>query len=647
MSDLFGNLTWRAFHHGLVQNIGCLMIYLSVIGVVGLLFYLKRWKWFYKEWLITLDPKKIGVMYFIFSTIMLFKGVSDAGLMRMQQVFFEFLTADHYQQIFSAHGATMIFFVGMGYIFALMNLIVPLQIGARDVAFPFLNSISFWLFVTGGSLLIVSMLIGDYSTAGWVAYPPLSGLKYSPGEGVDYWIWSVQIAGIGSLLAAINFWATIFKMRAPGMTLMKMPILVWSVLGSLILILFAFPILTVTIGLLSLDRLLDMHFFTSDFGGNPMMYVNLIWAWGHPEVYILILPAFGIFSEVVSAYSKKKLFGYVSMVWAIAVITLLSFIVWLHHFFTMGAGASVNAFFGIMTMIIAVPTGVKIFNWIFTMCRGRVQFTSSMLWFLGFVFVFTTGGMTGMLMSIAPVDFQVHNSLFLIAHFHSMVIGGVLFGFFAGITYWFPKFTGFKLNERLGKWAFFCWFFGFLAAFMPLYVLGLMGATRRLDRYELSAGWQPFFVIAACGVVLVFCGIGFQVLQLLVSFRDRKANRDMTGDPWDGRTLEWSTTSPPPLYNFAVIPEVHERDAFWARKHEKEHKAPIYEEIHIPKDTPLGLFIGVLSFLAGFAIVWHILWLGIVGAVGIVVCLIIRLAEAHTEYTLSAEEVKEMEKHDQ
>ncbi len=646
---MFGNLTLHAFKHDAVQMGGEIMIFLSIIGAIAGLTYFRKWKYLWNEWITTLDPKRIGVMYLAMASLMLFKGFSDAVLMRMQQVLASgsqgLLTADHYQQIFTAHGTTMIFFVGMGFIFGFMNLVVPLQIGARDVAFPFLNAVSFWLFAMGGSLLIVSMIIGDFSITGWVCYPPLSGLRYTPGEGVDYWIWTVQIAGVGSLLAGINFFATILKMRCPGMTLMKMPLFTWSALNSVVLVIFAFPILTATIGMLTLDRLMGMHFFTADFGGNPMMYINLIWAWGHPEVYILILPAFGTYSEVVATFCKKRLFGYTSMVWAMAVITLLSFIVWLHHFFTMGSGASVNAFFGIMTMLIAIPTGVKIFNWLFTMYQGRIRFESPIIYFLGFVLTFTTGGMTGVLMSIAPIDFQAHNSLFLIAHFHSMVIGGVLFGFFAAVTYWFPKIFGFKLNDRWGKYASLAWITGFLVAFMPLYVLGLMGATRRLDHYDPSTGWHPLFVVAGIGAGIILLGMGLQVVQIITSIRDYKKNRDLTGDPWDGRTLEWSTTSPPPIYNFAIIPHVDDHDAFWVTKHEKKHPKPHYEEILIPKNSPFGFLIGCCSFLVGFALTWQIMWMAGLGVIGVIVFMILRLSEKPeaTEIHLSAQQVKKME----
>ena len=646
---MFGRLTIEAFKHNTIEYMAGLSMLFGALAVIGLLTYYKRWKWLWTEWLTSVDHKKIGTMYIIVSFVMLSKGLIDAVMMRAQQVLavgdsMGYLTAPHFQQLFTAHGATMIFFVGMGVMFGLINLVLPLQIGARDVAFPFLNSLSFWLFCSGAMFILVSLVVGVFAGTGWTAYPPLSGIKYSPDVGVDYWLWTLQVSGAGSLLSGINFLVTILKMRCPGMTMMKMPIFVWAALATMVLVIFAFPILTATLAMLSTDRLLDTHIFTSELGGNPMMYINLIWAWGHPEVYILVLPAFGIYSEVVAVFSKKRLFGYATMVWAIIAITFLSFIVWLHHFFTMGAGANVNSFFGIMTMIIAVPTGVKVFNWLFTMFRGRVSFKTPMLWFLGFIAVFTIGGMTGVLMSIPGFDFQAHNSLFLIAHFHSTIIGGVVFGFFSGYSYWFPKFAGFTLNERLGKWAFWCWFIGFLMAFLPLYVLGLMGATRRLNHYDVGE-WQPFFIIAAIGALLISAGVAFQVLQLVVSIRDRKRNRDRTGDPWDARTLEWATTSPPPFYNFAIIPEVHERDPFWASKQSKKSTSAKvhYEEIHMPKNTGMGVYIGILSFFLGFGIIWYMFWLAIISAFGIVACMIIRLYEKHTDYYVTEQEVKKIE----
>ncbi len=626
----------------------------SLIGgfllVAGLLTYFKRWRWLWREWLTSVDPKKIGVMYIAVAVIMMLRGITDALMMRGQQALSAgsnhgFLDPSHFQQIFTAHGTIMIFFVAMGLMFGLINLVVPLQIGSRDVAFPFLNSTSFWLYAAGALLINLSLVVGhQFAATGWLAYPPLSELQYSPGVGVNYWLWSVQIAGVGSLLSGINFIVTILKMRVRGMSLMKMPMFCWSVLGSMTLVIFAFPILTATLAMLFLDRSFGMHFFTSTSGGNPMMYINLIWAWGHPEVYILILPAFGVFSEVVATFSRKRLFGYTSMVVAIWAIVALSFLVWLHHFFTMGAGANVNAFFGIMTMVIAVPTGVKVFNWLFTMYRGRIHFASPMLWFLGFIVTFTIGGVAGVLMAVPAIDFQVHNSLFLVAHFHTMIVGGVVFGYFAGITYWFPKFFGFRLNEKLGKCAFWCWFFGFLLAFVPLYILGLMGATRRLDHYDASMGWQQLFIVAAVGVGLVAVGVGFQILQLIVSLIKRNDNLNKTGDPWNGRTLEWSTTSPPPFYNFATLPVVNDRDAFWAMKQSgSPPKTTVFKDITLPKNTAMGIYIAAFGFLASFALVWNLKLLGAVSILGVVVCLLLRISDDGTEYVLSADEVKRLE----
>lgn len=642
---VFGRLTFEDFvHDPIMAGAGLGMLGALILAIIGVTVF-KKWKWLWKNWLTSLDPKKIGMMYIIVSVIMLLRGLADAILMRAQQALNgspELLNADHFQQIFSAHGTIMIFFVAMGLIFGLFNLIVPSQIGSRDVAFPFLNSVSFWLFTAGMILINAPMIVGEFSAAGWLAYPPLSGLEYSPGVGVDYWIWSLQIAGIGSLLSGINFCVTILKMRAKGMTLMKMPIFSWSVLMSTTLIMFAFPILTVTLLLLTLDRTLGMHFFTSMSGGNPMMYVNLIWAWGHPEVYILVLPAFGIFSEVVATYSKKPLFGYTSMVIALGAITFLSFTVWLHHFFTMGGGADVNSFFGIMTMIIAIPTGVKIFNWIFTMYRGRVSFKTPMLWFMGFVVTFTIGGLTGVMMSVPAVDFQFHNSLFLVAHFHNMIIGGVLFGAFAGYSYWFPKFAGFKLHEKLGVVAFWFWIIGFLFAFIPLYILGFMGATRRLDTYDPSLGWQGLFVVSGVGVALICIGVAFQVLQLLVSIIQRKKNR-VGNDPWGGRTLEWSIASPPPEYNFAVIPTVTSRDEFWEMKKKKHDTKPEYVDIWLPKNSGAGIILGGLALVFGLTIVWHVWWLAVVALIGIIVTMIIKLTQDDTDYRIPAAEVAKHE----
>lgn len=647
---MLGKLSLDALPHDPIMLGGALTVVGALIAAAIVLTVTKRWTWLWKNWLTSLDAKKIGIMYLVVALLMLLRGFADTLMIRVQQVTAVgdsqgLLTADHFQQVFSAHGTIMIFFVGMGLIFGLINLLVPLMIGARDVAFPLLNSVSFWLYIAGVALVNGSLVIGEFSAAGWLAYPPLSGLEYSPGVGVDYWIWALQISGIGSTLSAINFLVTIFKMRAPGMTLMKMPIFVWSVIGSMALVAFAFPILTATLSMLSLDRLIGTHFFTSDMGGNPMMYINLIWAWGHPEVYILILPAFGIFSEVVATFSRKKLFGYTSMVWAIGAITVLSFTVWLHHFFTMGAGANVNAFFGIMTAVIAIPTGVKVFNWIFTMYRGRVRFATPMLWFMGFATTFTIGGVTGVLMSVPAIDFQMHNSLFLVAHFHNMIIGGVVFGVFAGITYWFPKIFGFQLNERLGKYAVWCWIIGFILAFIPLYILGLMGAVRRLDHYDPSMGWQGLFVVAGIGVAVLGLGVLFQLLQLGYSIWKRKEYRDTTGDPWNGRTLEWSVPSPVPVYNFTHIPEIKTRDSFWESKQQRvKHERRPFEAIELPKNSGFGIYIGFIGALACFALIWHIFWLALLSLLAIIILIIVRTSgEDDSEITLSAVEVERID----
>jgi cytochrome o ubiquinol oxidase subunit 1 len=649
MDGLLGRLTLDALPKELVTQGGAVVMVLAGLSVVAALFYFKRWTWLWKNWLTSLDAKKIGVMYIIVAIIMLLRGVGDALMIRTQQALAAgdntgIFSSDTVQQVFSAHGTIMIFFVAMGLMFGLINLVLPLLIGARDVAFPFVNSVSFWLFAVGMVLANVSLVLGGFSPGGWLGYPPLTELAYNPGPGVDYWIWALQIAGVGSLLSGINFLVTILKKRAPGMTLMKMPIFAWSVLTTTLLIIFAFPILTATLGMLSLDRLMDMHFFTATHGGNPMMYINLIWAWGHPEVYILILPAFGIFSEIVATFSRKRLFGYATMVWALFAITFLSFIVWLHHFFTMGAGANVNAFFGISTMIIAIPTGVKIFNWIFTMYRGRVHFTTPMLWFMSFVVTFTIGGVSGVLMSVPAIDFQVHNSLFLVAHFHNVIIGGVVFGFFAGLTYWFPKIFGFTLHEGLGRLAMYCWLGGFMVAFLPLYALGLMGVTRRLDHYTDPGGWQVLFIVAGVGVGIIALGIGFQLLQLAVSIWQRKKRVDITGDPWDGRTLEWSVPSPAPFYNFAITPTVTTRDAFWETKqaalagNEKLAK-PHYRSFSLPKNSSIGIIIGGFAFLIGFGLIWHMWWLAAVGLVGVIIAVIVRCSNDDVEYTISASEI--------
>ncbi|EKN6038598.1 cytochrome o ubiquinol oxidase subunit I [Yersinia enterocolitica] len=647
---MLGKLTLDAVPlHEPIIMVTVAAIVLGGAALVALLTYFGKWKWLWSEWLTSVDHKKIGIMYILVAMVMLLRGFADAIMMRSQQALASageagFLPPHHYDQIFTAHGVIMIFFMAMPFVVGLMNVVVPLQIGARDVAFPFLNSLSFWFFVVGVVLINISLGVGEFAQTGWLAYPPLSGKEYNPGVGVDYWIWSLQISGLGTLLTGVNFFATILKMRAPGMSMMKMPVFTWAALCTNILIIVSFPILTVTVALLTLDRYLGTHFFTNDMGGNMMMYINLIWAWGHPEVYILVLPVFGVFSEVTATFSRKRLFGYTSLVWATIAITVLSFIVWLHHFFTMGSGANVNAFFGIATMIISIPTGVKIFNWLFTMYQGRIQFNSAMLWTVGFIITFSIGGMTGVLLAVPGANFVLHNSLFLIAHFHNVIIGGVVFGCFAGLTYWWPKSFGFTLNEKWGIRAFWFWIIGFFVAFMPLYVLGFMGMTRRLSQ-DINPEFHPMLMVAAGGAALIACGILCQVIQVFVSIRDREQNRDLTGDPWGGRTLEWSTSSPPPFYNFAVVPEVTDRDEFWDMKEKgKAYKRPAkYEEIHMPKNTGAGVIIAGFSLIFGFAMIWYIWWLAIVGFVGMIVTWIVKSFDEDVDYYVPVAEVERIE----
>ena len=650
MSALLGRLDWSYFPTEPVTIGAAIGMPLALLLIVIAITYFKKWKYLWTEWITTTDAKKIGTMYAIVAIVMLLRGGADALMLRLNTAVSgpggkQLFDTDTFQQVFTAHGTIMIFFVGMGLMFALFNWAIPLMIGARDVAFPFLNSMSFWLFFAGMILVNVSLVFGGFSNGGWLGYPPLTELQYNPGPGVDYWIWSLQIAGIGSLLGGVNFFTTIIKCRAKGMKLMKMPIFVWSVLVTSVLIMIAFPMLTASLGLLSLDRLAGMHFFTSDGGGNPMMYINLIWAWGHPEVYILVMPAFGIFSEVVATFSRKRLFGYKTMVAALVAIMFLSFVVWQHHFFTMGAGANVNAFFGIMTMVIAIPTGVKLFNWIFTMYKGKIEFTAPMVWFMCFAVTFTLGGVTGVLMSIPAIDFQVHNSLFLVAHFHNTIIGGVLFGYVAGLTYWFPKIFGFKLHDKLGKVSAYFWVVGFLLSFMPLYALGLMGAVRRLDHYT-DPSWIPFFVVSAIGVVVIGIGAVLLLAQVGYSLWKRKTLLDATGDPWNGRTLEWSTPSPAPHYNFAIDPVVSRIDEWWYQKQDGvvSPQDKDYKAIAIPKNTPLGFYIGIAALFLGGALIWHIWWLAILSFIAIVVFAIARSMDDFNETILPAAEIARLDK---
>jgi cytochrome o ubiquinol oxidase subunit I len=647
---MMGRLSWAAIPFNEPLPLISMAIVMVVILAGLAIVTVKGWlPYLWREWVTSVDHKRIGVMYMLLGLVMLLRGFSDAIMMRTQQAIAVgdaqgYLPPDHYDQIFSAHGTIMIFFVAMPLVIGLMNFVIPLQLGVRDVAFPVLNSVGFWLTASGALLINASLVIGNFARTGWMGYPPLSELAFSPDVGVDYYLWSLQISGIGTLLTGVNFVTTILKLRAPGMTYFRMPVFCWTALASSLLIVAAFPILTATFTMLLLDRYLGMHFFTNDAGGNQMMYVNLFWAWGHPEVYILILPAFGVFSEVVAAFSGKALFSYRSMVLATLGICVLSFMVWLHHFFTMGAGADVNAFFGIMSSIIAVPTGVKVFNWLFTMFRGRIVYRTPMLFAVGFIVTFVIGGMTGVLLAVPPVDFVLHNSTFLVAHFHNVIIGGVLFGILAGYNYWFPKAFGFTLDERFGKASFWCWLVGFYLAFTPLYVLGLQGMTRRLQHIS-DPSWQPLLLVAEAGAVVIMCGILCQIAQLYVSIRTRESRRDLTGDPWNGRTLEWSTSSPPPPYNFAVLPRVETRDAFWEMKQRGPTLAqPRYRTIEVPRNTPIGVVLAFFASAAGFALIWHIWWMAILGLIGAAVTFLVFGWSEDREQEVSAAEIALMER---
>ena len=655
MSDLnltnliFGRLSLEAIPYHEPILIGTFAgVALGGIAFLAAMFYFRLWGPFWRNWVTSIDHKKIGIMYMVLGIIMLLRGFADALMMRAQQAMAfgdnpGFLPPHHFDQVFTAHGTIMIFFVAMPLVTGLMNYVVPLQIGARDVSFPFLNNFSFWMTTFGAMLTMASLFIGEFGKTGWLAFPPLSGIAASPDVGVDYYIWSLQVAGVGTTLSGVNLLATIIKMRAPGMSMMKMPVFTWTALCTNALIVATFPILTITLAMLSLDRIAGFNFFTNELGGNPMLYVNLIWIWGHPEVYILILPVFGVFSEIVSTFSGKRLFGYTSMVYATVVITVLSYLVWLHHFFTMGSGASVNSFFGITTMIISIPTGAKIFNWLFTMYKGRIRFTVPMMWTVGFMLTFVIGGMTGVMLAVPPADFVLHNSLFLIAHFHNVIIGGVVFGLFAGINYWFPKAFGYTLNEFWGKVSFWCWLVGFWVAFTPLYIMGFMGVTRRMNHFD-DPSLQIYFIVAALGALIIAAGIGAFLVQLFVSFMNRDKLRDVTGDPWNGRTLEWATSSPPPDYNFAFTPVVHDSDS-WSDMKVNQYQRPLkgFVDIHMPKNTGAGFIISALAFAFGFAMVWS-MWLPAVASfVAMLAAIIIHTFNYKRDFYIKADEVNRTE----
>ncbi|HWU73221.1 MAG TPA: cytochrome o ubiquinol oxidase subunit I [Sphingomonas sp.] len=646
---IFGRLTLESFPiHEPILLVTFTVVVLLGLGIVGAVTRYRLWGWLWREWFTSVDHKKIGIMYMILGIIMLLRGFADALMMRLQQAIAfganeGYLTAHHYDQIFSAHGTIMIFFVAIPLVVGLVNYVMPLQIGARDVAFPFLNNLSFWLTVAGALLVMMSLFVGEFSRGGWLNYVPVTNIQNSPDTGPDYYLWALQIAGVGTTLSAINMVTTVIRMRAPGMTMMKMPVFSWTAFCSNILAIAIFPVLTGAFALLMLDRYVGTNFFTNDLGGNPMMYWNLVWIWGHPEVYVLVLPAFGIYSEITATFSGKPLFGYSSMVYATVVITILSYLVWLHHFFTMGSGASVNSFFGIATMVIAIPTGAKIFNWLFTMYRGRIRFELPMMWVVAFLLTFTVGGMTGVLLAVPPADFVLHNSLFLVAHFHNVIIGGVVFGLFAGMVYWFPKAFGFRLDPFWGKVAFWGWVVGYWVAWTPIYIVGLMGTTRRVRHFD-DPTLQIWFVIAAIGAVIILIGILGFVMSIVMGIVRRKELADPTGDPWGGRTLEWSTASPPPAYNFAFTPLIHELDAWHDMKNRgAERPTGGFRPIHMPRNTGAGVILSAMAMSLGFGMIWYMWWLAALSALGLLVYGIVHTFNYDRDYFIPAEEVAQTE----
>ncbi|MBI1398014.1 MAG: cytochrome ubiquinol oxidase subunit I [Betaproteobacteria bacterium] len=643
---------WQMLQHPTEGNIinGCVatgaasMVVIGALVMVVLLTRYRRWGVLWSDWLTSPDHKKIGIMYVAIAFVMLARALIEAVLMRAQQAFGlsgGFLSPDHFAQLFSTHGTIMIFFMAMPFLTGIINYVMPMQIGARDVSFPVLNSISLGLTAAGAGLVMVSLVIGKFSTGGWFGYPPFTEASFSPGVGPDYWIWSLTLASLGSTLTGINFAVTIYKERAPGMTLMRMPLFTWTALCTSILMIFAMPPLTVATAQLALDRYLGFHYFTNALGGNMMNFANLFWLFGHPEVYILILPSFGVFSEVISTFSGKVLYGYRSLVMATMAITVLSFTVWLHHFFTMGQNANMNAAFGIASMLIGVPTGVKIYDWMLTMFRGRVRFTVPMVYSFGFILLFVLGGMSGILLANPSVDYQVHNTVFLVAHFHNMAVPGVLFGMLVAYHFWFPKAFGFRLDERWGMVSALCWIFGFMAAFFPLYVLGVMGLPRRTVAYS-EASYVPLEWVAFLGALLILVALGSLLWQLRVSIRHRDENRVAAGDPWNGRSLEWATSAPPPEYNFAVIPSVEGRDAFARAKEEGcAYQSPdTYRDIELPRNSAMGPVTGAIGFALGFGLVWHIWWLVILSFLAAVTTLIVRGFARDTTRVVPADEVR-------
>ena len=594
------------------------------------------------DWLTTVDHKKIGILYLIAGGIFFLAGGVEALLIRLQLMYPEssVVGAQTFNELITMHGTTMIFLAAMPVIFALMNAVVPLQIGARDVAFPFVNALGFWLFFFGGVLLNTSWFLGGAPDAGWTSYVTLASNEYA-GIGVDFYVLGLQIAGIGTLIGGINFLVTIINMRAPGMTFMRMPMFTWTSFVTSALILFAFPAITVGLVLLMFDRLFGANFFNPDAGGNVVIWQHIFWIFGHPEVYILILPAFGIISEVVATFSRKRLFGYSSMVFATVLIAFLGFMVWAHHMFTTGLGPIANTLFGIATMLIAVPTGIKIFNWLFTMWGGQIRFTTANLWAVGFIPTFVIGGMTGVMLAVPPADYQYHDSYFVVAHFHYVIVGGLVFGLFAGLYYWWPKMFGKILNETLGKWSFWTFFLGFHLTFFPQHFLGLMGMPRRVFTYLKDQNLELGNFISTIGVFGMTLGMILFLINVVVT---AKSGKRAPADPWDARTLEWSIPSPPPEYNFAQTPLVRGLDALWVEKmagNKGMTPAEPLGSIHMPSPSFLPFVMSVGLFIAGYGFMYHNYLVAGVGLAITLFCMLIRSLKDDHGYHIEPEEIDE------
>jgi len=602
------------------------------------------------DYLTTVDHKKIGILYILGGGFFFLLGGLEAMIIRIQLIVPEndFISAGFFNQMITMHGTTMIFLAGMPILVGLMNVAMPLQIGARDVSFPFLNALGFWLFLFGGILLNLSFLLGGAPDAGWTSYASLA--MESSGHGVDFYIAGLQIAGAGTLMGGINFIATIVNMRAPGMTYLRMPLFSWATLITSILILFAFPAFTINLFLLMFDRMFDTAFFDVALGGNTIIYQHLFWIFGHPEVYILILPLFGLFSDVFSTFSKKRLFGYTAMVFATILIAFLGFMVWAHHMFTVGLGPVANSIFAVATMAIAVPTGIKIFNWLATMWGGHITINSAMLWALGFIPSFTIGGMTGVMLGSNVADYQYHDTYFVVAHFHYVIVGGTIFGIFAGLHYWWPKMFGRILHEGMGKLTFWTFFIGFHMTFFIQHFLGLMGMPRRYWVFLKDQGLDLGNLISTIGAF--FMAFGVIVFIINIIYTAKKGDK-APADPWDGRTLEWSISSPPPYYNFEQLPLVRGLDPLWIEKMEGKGKIlpgePL-DDVHMPNGSFLPFLMSLGFFVAGLGFIYqteHSLWyLALYGGMAFALgCMVVRsLKDDHGYYIPKKELEKALER---